>query len=264
MARTYVVTGAASGIGLRTKELLEVRGNVVIGVDLKGSDISVDLSTNEGRSEAFDRIEAISDGRIDALIANAGSSAPNAKTISINFFGAVDLIEAAHKLLIKSSNPRVVVTSSMATLLPVDALLIYEMLAGSEGKALARAEELVVNGGGNEQLIYSSSKRALSRWIRRECITDRWAKMGIPMNAVAPGIVKTPMVAELIATESGRAALAKSVPMPLHGYLEAENVAELIIWLASEVNTHVTGQTIYIDGGSDAVIRGEDIWKSSQ
>jgi NAD(P)-dependent dehydrogenase (short-subunit alcohol dehydrogenase family) len=42
--------------------------------------------------------------------------------------------------------------------------------------------------------------------------------------------------------------------------LEPENVADLIIWLSSEENTHVTGQTIYIDGGSDAVIRGDNVW----
>ena len=81
------------------------------------------------------------------------------------------------------------------------------------------------------------------------------------MNAVGPGIVKTPMVAEMIATKEGRDGLAKVVPMPLHGYLEPESVADLIIWLASPINTHVTGQTIYIDGGSDAVLRGDEVWE---
>jgi NAD(P)-dependent dehydrogenase (short-subunit alcohol dehydrogenase family) len=47
----------------------------------------------------------------------------------------------------------------------------------------------------------------------------------------------------------------------LNGYIEPEEVANLILWLASEKNSHTTGQTIYIDGGSDAVIRGENIWK---
>jgi NAD(P)-dependent dehydrogenase (short-subunit alcohol dehydrogenase family) len=69
------------------------------------------------------------------------------------------------------------------------------------------------------------------------------------------------MVAEMIATQAGRDGLAKVVPMPLHGYLEPESVADLIIWLASESNSHVTGQTIYIDGGSDAVLRGDEIWE---
>jgi NAD(P)-dependent dehydrogenase (short-subunit alcohol dehydrogenase family) len=39
-----------------------------------------------------------------------------------------------------------------------------------------------------------------------------------------------------------------------------EAVADLLIWLAGSSNTHVTGQTIYIDGGSDAALRGDNIW----
>jgi NAD(P)-dependent dehydrogenase (short-subunit alcohol dehydrogenase family) len=69
------------------------------------------------------------------------------------------------------------------------------------------------------------------------------------------------MVTEMIATPESREYLAKVVPMPLNGYIEPEEVANLILWLASEKNSHTTGQTIYIDGGSDAVIRGENIWK---
>ena len=64
----------------------------------------------------------------------------------------------------------------------------------------------------------------------------------------------------MIATPDSREYLAKVVPMPLNGYIEPEEVAALILWLASETNAHTTGQTIYIDGGSDAVIRGENIW----
>jgi NAD(P)-dependent dehydrogenase (short-subunit alcohol dehydrogenase family) len=68
------------------------------------------------------------------------------------------------------------------------------------------------------------------------------------------------MVAEMIATPEARESLAKVVPMPLNGYIEAENIADLIYWLAGEKNSNTTGQTIYIDGGSDAVIRGDNIW----
>ena len=261
MPRTHVVTGAGSGIGKETKALLESKGDRVIGVDLHGSEISADLSKPAGRTEAISKITTLSNGVIDSLIANAGSAAPVASTVAINYYGAIELIKGCRPLLAKSKSPRVVATSSMATLLPVDDELIEAMLSGSEAAALSRAEALVKQGSGAEQKIYSSSKRALSRWIRRECTKSEWAGSGIPINAVAPGIVKTPMVAEMIATEAGRAALAKTVPMPLHGYLEAASVAQLIIWLVSEANTHVTGQTIYIDGGSDVAIRGDDIWK---
>jgi len=51
--------------------------------------------------------------------------------------------------------------------------------------------------------------------------------------------------------------------MPLNSYLKARQVAYLLAWLTSEENTHTTGQTIYIDGGSDASIRGDNIWRLS-
>jgi NAD(P)-dependent dehydrogenase (short-subunit alcohol dehydrogenase family) len=260
MARTYVITGTGSGIGLATKNKLVALGNKVVGVDIKNAEVIADLSTPEGRKEAANKVIDMAGGNIDAVIANAGSALPTATTVSINFFGATEFISALNSSLAKSKSPRVAITSSMASLMPNDKELVDLMLAGDERKAVARAQALVNQGGGVEGLIYGSTKRALSRWLRRECIKDSWAKSGIPINAVGPGIVKTPMVAEMIATQEGRDGLAKAVPMPLNGYLEPENVADLLIWLTSEANSHVTGQTIYIDGGSDAVIRGDNIW----
>ena len=48
--------------------------------------------------------------------------------------------------------------------------------------------------------------------------------------------------------------------MPLNYYLKPRQVAYLLAWLTSQENTHTTGQTIYIDGGADATIRGDNIW----
>lgn len=258
--RTYVVTGAASGIGLATVKMIEANGDKAIGVDIKDCQVIADLSTRQGREEAVEKVTTLTDGLVDAVIANAGLGLSIAKTVSVNFFGAIEFIEGMRPALLKSKSPRVVATSSMASLMPNDAQLVDLMLAGNEVKAVERAQLLVNQGGGAEALIYGSSKRALSRWIRRECIKPEWADAGIPMNAVGPGIVKTPMVSEMIATPESREYLAKVVPMPLNGYIEPEEVAALILWLASETNAHTTGQTIYIDGGSDAVIRGENIW----
>jgi len=260
MARTYLITGAASGIGRRTRELLESQGARVIGIDLRDAEVIADLSKKSERAAAVQSGAELADGIFDAVIANAGSALPVAETVSINFFGATELITAARPFLLRSKTPRVVATSSMASLMPVDSELVAALLRGDESAALSIARELVAKGSGAEQLIYPSTKRALSRWIRRECVTANWAAAGIPINAVGPGIVRTPMVAEMIATQEGRAALAKAVPMPLHGYLQPEDVAALISWLASEANSHTTGQTIYIDGGADAVLRGDDIW----
>lgn len=259
-SRTYVITGAASGIGLATKRLLERTGHKVIGIDRHSCEVNADLTLATERIRAIDTAGELARGKFDALIANAGSAAPVAATISVNFFAATEMIELSHRYLLSSPAPRVVATSSMATILPLDDDLVIQMLSGSESSALNRALALIESGGGNEQKIYPATKRALSRWIRRESIKPKWTGAGIPMNAIAPGIVRTPMVAEMIATPAGRESLAKSVPMPLHGYLEAETVAELIAWLASPTNTHVTGQLIFIDGGADVSLRGDDIW----
>jgi hypothetical protein len=48
--------------------------------------------------------------------------------------------------------------------------------------------------------------------------------------------------------------------MPLGGIAEASTVARLLAWLGSGENTHLCGQVVYIDGGSDAVIRGDSVW----
>ena len=258
--RTYVVTGSASGIGLATKNMLESAGFRVIGVDQQESDVTADLSTSEGRQAAVEKCLDMSGGVIDGAIANAGSAAPNSLTVSINYFGVTEFLEGLLPALAKSDAPRAVVTSSMASLMPNDSELVDAMLSDNEEAAVARAEELVAQGGGLEQLIYGSTKRAISRWVRRECVTDSWAGAGIPLNSVGPGIVKTPMVADMISTEEARAGLDQMVPMPLNHYMEPESVASLLVWLTSPENTHVTGQTVYIDGGSDAVLRGDNVW----
>ncbi|GKV74633.1 hypothetical protein NCCP2145_40140 [Pseudarthrobacter sp. NCCP-2145] len=126
---------------------------------------------------------------------------------------------------------------------------------------MARAEVLATDAAGTGQLIYASTKLALSRWVRRTAATDAWAGAGIPLNAAAPGIIATPMTADLIATAEGREQLLHVHPMPLNGIAEPIVVARLLAWLNSEENTHLCGQVIYIDGGSDAVLRGDSVCK---
>jgi NAD(P)-dependent dehydrogenase (short-subunit alcohol dehydrogenase family) len=261
MARTYVVTGAGSGIGKATKELLEGRGNKVIGIDIQGAEIAADLSTKDGRLEAANKAIEAAGGSVDAVIACAGLAHPIAKTVSVNYFGMTEFLGALAPTLAKSSTPRAVVISSMASLMPNDEALVEAMCVDDdEAKAVARAQELVDTGGGMEQLIYGSTKRAISRWVRRESPKAQWAGACIPLNAIGPGIVRTPMTADMIATEEARAGLDQVVPMPCNYYLEPGQVSFLLAWLTSEENTHVTGQTIYIDGGSDVVLRGDNIW----
>jgi len=260
MPRTYVVTGSASGIGAATAELLRSRGETVIGIDLRGAEVEADLSTAEGRADAAAQAIAASGGVVDGVIACAGISAPIGKTMSINYFGVTELLTALLPALRASEAPRAAVVSSMASLQPVDAALVEAALSGDETAALARGDELAAQGPELGYLNYPSSKRALSRWVRRASISAEWAGSGIPLNAVAPGTVITPMTAGLLATPEGAAMVDAAVPMPLNYHQPASSIAELLVWLTSPADTHMAGQTIYCDGGADATLRGDDIW----
>ncbi|MCR2784756.1 MULTISPECIES: SDR family oxidoreductase [unclassified Microbacterium] len=260
MPRTYIVSGSASGIGATTAQLLRDRGERVIGIDLRNADIEADLSTGEGRTQAAASAIDLAGGTIDAVIACAGIAAPIPKTISVNFFGVTELLEALLPALAKSDAPRAAVVSSMASLQAHSTEMVDAALAGDESRALEIAEGLTAQGPKVGYLVYPSSKRALSRWVRREAITPAWAGAGIPLNAVAPGTVITPMTTELLKTPEGAAMVDASVPMPLNYHQPAESISNLLIWLTSVENTHLAGQVIYNDGGADASLRGDDIW----
>lgn len=264
MSRTYVVTGSASGIGQATSEKLKSLGQTVIGVDIHDADVVADLSTHGGRIEAAKKAIATSSNSIDAIIACAGLAHPTATTVSVNYFGVTEFINQLLPTLTLSKTPRVVITSSVASIMPNSPELVDAMCSNDEDRAIAIAQGLVDAGGGREELIYASTKRAISRWVRSICLKSHWAGAGIPINAVGPAIVQTPMVEQIIKTPEERDGLAKLVPMPLNGFMEPEVVTSLLIWLTGVENTHVTGQTIYIDGGFERIVRGEDVWSWRQ
>lgn len=259
MSRTFVITGSASGIGQATSDLLRAAGNTVIGIDLRDAEVEADLSTAEGRQAAVNAAIEQSEDRIDAVIASAGLSAATPTTAAVNYFGAIGVLEGLRPTLAASLSPRAAVVSSMSSLQPNDPALVDAMLAGDEATALEISERLAQDEATSAQ-IYASSKRAVSRWVRRESITPQWAGAGIPLNAVAPGIVTTPMTKDYFTTPEGTAFIDAWVPMPLNSHQDPDSIANLLIWLTSVQNTHCAGQTIYCDGGSDAVLRGDDAW----
>jgi NAD(P)-dependent dehydrogenase (short-subunit alcohol dehydrogenase family) len=258
MQRTYVVTGSASGTGAATATLLRSLSHRVIGIDLVDADICADLSTPVGRLEATERSIELSEGHIDAIIACAGIAAPKPLTVSTNYFGTTQLVEGLLETLSHSAAPRVVVITSVAALRDHDDQLVTSLLAGREADAAKRGAELTSAGYTAGMLNYTSSKFALGQWVRREAVKPQWAKAGIALNAVAPGTVLTPSMLTLLQSDERRQLIDSEIPMPLHGHLAPADIASVLVWLASAENAHITGQTIFVDGGAEAIIRRDE------
>jgi NAD(P)-dependent dehydrogenase (short-subunit alcohol dehydrogenase family) len=260
MPRINVVTGAASGIGLATKQLLEERGESVIGVDVRDADVLVDLTSPRDRERMVAEVGARSGGSIDTIIAVAGLAAPIPATAAVNYFGMVATLDGLRSLLAGSDSPRAVGVGSSASVGPGDAALVAAFRAGDEPGALARATALAADPAATGALIYPSSKAAFAQWVRRCATTDKWAGAGIPLNAVAPGVVSTPMMSGALSSRAGRDAIASAVPMPLNGFADAQVPARLLAWLVSVENSHLCGQVVFVDGGSEALVRGDSVW----
>ncbi|OCC25528.1 hypothetical protein MB02_02525 [Croceicoccus estronivorus] len=254
MARTILITGAASGIGRATAQLCEAAGDRVIGVDIANAEIEADLGTAEGRAKLVSEAERLAPNGLDAVLAAAGISKMEMprETVGINYFGAVATLEGLRPLLAKSERPRAVAICSTAAMLPGNESVVESCLAGNEAEALDRIAAA-------PQTAYLDSKRALALWVRRTAGKPEWAGSGILLNGVGPGVVETPMTAPLLKEPEMVAMVQKSNPIAVNGYAAPEEIAELLGFLLGYANHYLVGQIIYIDGGTDIILRPEVI-----
>jgi NAD(P)-dependent dehydrogenase (short-subunit alcohol dehydrogenase family) len=258
MARTIAVSGSASGIGASLAGMLRDAGDTVIGIDRHDADVRADLSVPEGRAGAVAQTLERAGGRLDAVVACAGVSDFTIMPVKVNFFGVVGLLEGLRPALARAEAPRAAVVGSISGTHPVDDATVRACLGLDEPAALAAAAKVEESGAGG--LLYPSSKSALAQWVRRVCTAPEWAGAGIPLNAVAPGVVRTPMSAPLFEDEGMFQIMKEAVPMPLNGFAGPEVIAEALRWLISPANTHMTGQVIYVDGGAEATLRGPAVF----
>jgi len=258
MGRTIAVSGSASGIGRALAGLLRERGDEVIGIDLHEAEVVADLGTPEGRAHAVRRVLELCGGVLDAVVACAGVSQFTSLPVRVNFFGVTALLEGLRPALARAERPRAATVASISGTQPLDEAVVAACLDGDEEAAVAAAEKVVAAGQGNKT--YPSSKAVLAQWLRRVCITPEWAGAGIPLNAIAPGVVRTPMIEPLLADAAMVKIMNEAVPMPLGGHADPEVIAEALAWLISPANTHMTGQIIYVDGGAEAILRGPEVF----
>lgn len=254
----YVMTGASSGIGASARQMLIDEGHEVFNIDYKGGDIEVDLSTAEGVQQAVNAVKERYPEGIDGLLHNAGvgPTAPPEVIFALNYYAGLELAEGLRPLL-KLKGGNCVMTSSNSitnvTVRPDWVDLLTNTSNKERGLELGRSVP-------REQAAsaYSSSKRALSRWVRR--VSPSWATDGMRINAIAPGNTTTPMTESL--TEEQRDA-ALLIPIPTRygtrEFLDAEEIANTMVFMVSKKASGINGVTLFVDGGIDALLRSDDL-----
>lgn len=249
MGRTVAITGAGSGLNALLAARFAARGDTVIGIDVRGADVTADLATPEGRDLACAAVRGRA-GRLDALVAGAGLGphVPDlAAMVSVNYFGAVGVLERLLDLLAAGDRPAAVaIGSTSGTMDPtIDGELMSACLAGDEAAARERGAELPGNTG------YASAKRALMIWVRRQ--VGPWGERGVRLNTVAPG----PFESAILQGTRDDPVLGPyfaSLPIPLERVGTREEVSAVVEFLLSPAASLVHGSVWTVDGGSDALL----------
>lgn len=252
MKRIFVITGAASGLGEAAAIRLKDKGHTVLGVDLAGSDINVDLSTDQGRQDMVDQVHQSAPDGIDGIFASAGTSDFNRPglVVAVNYFGAVATFQGLHPLL-RGPGARCLAVASCAVLVSGKEILELEeaCLKGNETEAVALGEKY------GTQNAYPGTKRALTRWARNTSVKPEWAGSGKLLNILAPGVVTTPMVARTLANADSAAILKANSPIAVDDYADAPVAAELVDFLLNFEGNYIVGQVFFIDGGTEVLTR---------
>lgn len=250
--RTYVVSGSASGIGAATTKMLRGQGHRVIGVDLENADVVADLSTPQGRTEAIEEVLKLTDV-VHGVVPCAGvaglTGVDPELVVSVNYFGAIDLVRGLRCALGAAQGAAVVLISSNAISCQPD---WYEPVAQ---ECLREDEEVArkVAADVDAVHVYPATKAALAWWARRIGVGPDWVDARIRVNAVAPGLVATPMT-DRLRDDPELGIFADNYPTALGRPGRAEEIAATIGFLLSDAASLVVGTVLYVDGGTDAML----------
>ncbi len=240
-AKVAVITGGCSGLGLATaKRFADEGAKVVIGDidDARGPSVADELGGRYLRTDVTDQddVNALfalaksAYGSVDIAFNNAGISPPEDDSIL-----TTDL--AAWR--------RVQEVNLTSVYLCCKAALPY-MLEQGRGSIINTASFVAVLGAATSQISYTASKGGVLSMSRE--LGVQFARKGIRVNALCPGPVNTPMLQELFAKDPERAA-RRLVHIPMGRFGEATEIANAVLFLASDESSFITASQFLVDGG---------------
>ena len=239
--RVAVITGGCSGIGLATARRFAAEGaQVVIGDidDQRGPDLARELNgayartdvTDPGAVDALFALAKNSYGSVDVAFNNAGISPPEDDSILTTGLEAWRRVQDVN------------LTS---VYLCCKAALPY-MLEQRRGSIINTASFVAVMGAATSQISYTASKGGVLALSRE--LGVQFARQGVRVNALCPGPVNTPLLQELFASDPERAA-RRLVHIPMGRFAEADEIANAVLFLASDESSFITASQFLVDGG---------------
>jgi NAD(P)-dependent dehydrogenase (short-subunit alcohol dehydrogenase family) len=239
--RVCVVTGGASGIGRAMCERLASEGARVAVVDLdeeaggavaattRGLFVRADVTSSDEVEELYGEVAAHF-GRIDVCCNNAGISPPDDDSILDTGIEAWERVQ------------RVNLTSVYLCCKHA----LPHLLARGQGSIINTASFVAVMGAATSQVSYTASKGGVLSMSRE--LGVQFARQGVRVNALCPGPVNTPLLAELFAKDPERAA-RRLAHIPMGRFGEASEIAAAAAFLASDDSSFITASTFLVDGG---------------
>ncbi len=246
--RTALITGGASGIGRRAAVLFASEGASVLVADRdrEAGQETVDAIEADGGHAHFAATDVAVAAQVEAAVASAERVYGSLHVI----FNNAGIFPSGDGLPVETSEEvwdRVMEVNLKGVFLGCK-YGIPALLRAGGGAIVNTASFVAVMGAATAQIAYTASKGGVLAMTRE--IAVAYARQGIRANALCPGPVNTPLLAELLADPAARARRLAHVPM---GRLaEADEVARAALFLASDDAAYVNGTTFLVDGGITA------------